>query len=242
MQRQPLIGISGSVNAEESQYFINRDYVRSLAEAGAIPLLLGPDMTDEQARQCAGALDGLLLAGGNDVSPRCFGQEPVQGLGEVNPLRDQNELRLIQLFLKEEKPILGICRGVQMLNVALGGTLIQDLPSQHRREDGQPSMSHRQTAPGRYPSHRVEVAEGSLLEQIVGQRELWVNSFHHQAVGEVAGRANLSAWAADGVVEAIELPDARFVLGVQWHPEIMTRKEDEASRRLFSAFAKAARG
>lgn len=242
MQRQPLIGISGSMNAEESQYFINRDYVRSLTEAGAIPLLLGPDMTDEQACQCAGTLDGLLLAGGNDVSPRCFGQEPVQGLGEVNPLRDQNELRLIELFLKEEKPILGICRGVQMLNVALGGTLIQDLPSQHRREDGQPSMSHRQTAPGMYPSHRVEVAEGSLLEQIVGRRELWVNSFHHQAVGEVAGQANLSAWAADGVVEAIELPDARFVLGVQWHPEIMTRKEDEASRRLFSAFAKAARG
>lgn len=126
-----------------------------------------------------------------------------------------------------------------MLNVALGGTLIQDLPSQHRREEGLPAMSHRQTALGQYPSHRVEVAEGSLLEQIVGQREIWVNSFHHQAVGEVASCANLSAWAADGVVEAIELPDAPFVLGVQWHPEIMTRLEDEASRRLFAAFAKA---
>ncbi|MDD7662085.1 MAG: gamma-glutamyl-gamma-aminobutyrate hydrolase family protein, partial [Eubacteriales bacterium] len=136
----------------------------------------------------------------------------------------------------------GICRGVQMLNVALGGTLIQDLPSQHRREEGLPAMSHRQTALGQYPSHRVEVAEGSLLEQIVGQREIWVNSFHHQAVGEVASCANLSAWAADGVVEAIELPDALFVLGVQWHPEIMTRLEEEASRRLFAAFAEAARG
>ncbi len=120
MHRQPLIGISGSMNTEESQYFINRDYVRSLTEAGAIPLLLAPDMTDEQARQCAEELDGLLLSGGNDVSPRCFGQEPVQGLGEVNPLRDQSELRLVKLFLEKEKPILGICRGVQMLNVALG--------------------------------------------------------------------------------------------------------------------------
>ena len=200
MHRQPLIGISGSMNTEENQYHINRDYVRSLTEAGAIPLLLAPDMTDEQARQCAEELDGLLLSGGNDVSPRGFGQEP------------------------------------------LGGTLIQDLPSQHRREEGLPAMSHRQTALGQYPSHRVEVAEGSLLEQIVGQREIWVNSFHHQAVGEVASCANLSAWAADGVVEAIELPDALFVLGVQWHPEIMTRLEDEASRRLFAAFAKAARG
>lgn len=242
MRRQPLIGISGSMNAEESQYFIKRDYVRSLTEAGAIPLLLAPDMTDEQARQCAGELDGLLLAGGNDVSPRCFGQEPEQGLGEVSPLRDQNELRLIELFLEKGMPILGICRGVQMLNVALGGTLIQDLSSRRRREDSQPAISHRQTAPGQYPSHRVEVAEGSLLEQIVGRRELWVNSFHHQAVGEVAGRANLSAWAADGVAEAIELADAKFVLGIQWHPEKMTCREDEASRRLFAAFAQAACG
>ena len=241
MKRQPLIGISGSVNTEESQYFINRDYMRSLTEAGAVPLLLAPDMTEEQARQCARALDGLLLAGGNDVSPRCFGQEPVLGLGEVNPLRDQNELRLIELFRKENKPIFGICRGVQILNVALGGTLIQDLPSQHRREDGQPSIDHRQTALGAYASHRVVVAEGSLLEQILGQQELWVNSFHHQAVGEVAGQANLSAWAADGVVEAIELPDAPFVLGVQWHPEKMTQAGDEASRQLFAAFAEAAR-
>ena len=203
MKRQPLIGVSGSVNTEESQYFINRDYMRSLTEAGAVPLLLAPDMTEEQARQCARALDGLLLAGGNDVSPRCFGQEPVLGLG---------------------------------------GTLIQDLPSQHRREDGQPSIDHRQTALGAYASHRVVVAEGSLLERILGQQELWVNSFHHQAVGEVAGQANLSAWAADGVVEAIELPDAPFVLGVQWHPEKMTQAGDEASRRLFAAFAEAARG
>ena len=241
MKRQPLIGVSGSVNTEESKYFINRDYMRSLTEAGAVPLLLAPDMTEEQTRQCARALDGLLLAGGNDVSPRCFGQEPVLGLGEVNPLRDQNELRLIELFRKENRPIFGICRGVQILNVALGGTLIQDLPSQHRREDGQPSIDHRQTALGAYASHRVVVAEGSLLEQILGQQELWVNSFHHQAVGEVAGQANLSAWAVDGVVEAIELPDAPFVLGVQWHPEKMTQAGDEASRRLFAAFAEAAR-
>ena len=105
----------------------------------------------------------------------------------------------------------------------------------------QPSIDHRQTALGAYASHRVVVAEGSLLEQILGQQELWVNSFHHQAVGEVAGQANLSAWAADGVVEAIELPDAPFVLGVQWHPEKMMQAGDEASRRLFEAFVEAAR-
>ena len=185
--------------------------------------------------------DGLVLCGGGDLESTLFGQED-RGSNPPDRVRDRAELRLFDAFFRAGKPILGICRGVQMLNVALGGTLIQDLPSQHRREEGLPAMSHRQTALGQYPSHRVEVAEGSLLEQIVGQREIWVNSFHHQAVGEVASCANLSAWAADGVVEAIELPDAPFVLGVQWHPEKMTQAGDEASRRLFAAFAEAARG
>ncbi|MFR5854156.1 MAG: gamma-glutamyl-gamma-aminobutyrate hydrolase family protein [Lachnospiraceae bacterium] len=189
MHRQPLIGISGSMNTEESQYFIKRDYVRSLTEAGAIPLLLAPDMTDEQARQCAEELDGLLLSGGNDVSPRCFGQEPVQGLGEVNPPAGSEWTAAGQAFSGKRKAHSGhLPRRFKMLNVALGGTLIQDLPSQHRREEGLPAMSHRQTALGQYPSHRVEVAEGSLLEQIVGQREIWVSSFHQSGGRRGGGR------------------------------------------------------
>ena len=183
------------------------------------------------------------MTGGNDVDPTRYGEFIQKEVGQLEPERDEQDLAVARYVVENtQKPLLCICRGIQVLNVALGGTLIQDLPSQHRREEGLPAMSHRQTALGQYPSHRVEVAEGSLLEQIVGQREIWVNSFHHQAVGEVASCANLSAWAADGVVEAIELPDALFVLGVQWHPEIMTRLEEEASRRLFAAFAEAARG
>ena len=215
-------------------------YVESLARAGAEVhwvALSDSDAAVTEALTC----DGLLLPGGGDMDPAFYGQERIPACGEPNLLRDAAEPKLLRAFLAADKPVLGICRGIQLANVALGGTLIQDLPSQHRREDGQPSIDHRQTALGAYASHRVVVAEGSLLEQILGQQELWVNSFHHQAVEEVAGQANLSAWAADGVVEAIELPDAPFVLGVQWHPEKMTQAGDEASRRLFAAFAEAAR-
>ena len=184
MHRQPLIGISGSMNTEENQYHINRDYVRSLTEAGAIPLLLAPDMTDEQARQCAEELDGLLLSGGNDVSPRCFGQEPVQGLGEVNPLRDQSELRLVKLFLEKEKPILGICRGMQALNVFFGGTLHARIPG-HQQVQG--DLIHPTRARG-------------LLSQLLGPAPL-VNSNHHQAVRVLGEELCLLQQAADGTIE-----------------------------------------
>ena len=201
MHRQPLIGISGSMNTEESQYFIKRDYVRSLTEAGAIPLLLAPDMTDEQARQCAEELDGLLLSGGNDVSPRCFGQEPVQGLGEVNPLRDQSELRLVKLFLEKEKPILGICRGMQALNVFFGGTLHARIPG-HQQVQG--DLIHPTRARG-------------LLSQLLGPAPL-VNSNHHQAVRVLGEELCLLQQAADGTIEGF-CHETLPILGVQWHPE-----------------------
>ena len=243
MAAYPLIGVSGSIDAEETRHFILRDYLTAVIAAGGVPVLLSPDMEGDMLEDCLARLDGLLMAGGNDVSPALFGEPPVEALGEVNPLRDGFEMRLVRLAAARHMPVLGICRGVQAMAAALGGSLWQDLPSQYRTADGNPPIAHRQTSPGRYASHTVSVLPGTLLARLTdGVETLRVNSFHHQAVGEVASCANLSAWAADGVVEAIELPDALFVLGVQWHPEIMTRLEDEASRRLFAAFAKAARG
>lgn len=238
MKRRPMIGVSGSMSKEEDRYFILRDYQRSLAEAGAIPLLLAPDMDREEAEECARRLDGLLLAGGNDVSPRCYGAAPEPGLGEVNPLRDACELEWIELFRREGKPIFAICRGIQILNAALGGDLIQDLSTYFK---GKETLCHRQTSPAQYPSHRVFVKRDSLLFRLTGQETLWVNSFHHQAVGKLAPGATRSAWAEDGVTEAIELSEEAFVLGVQWHPE-RTTQNDEASRRLFEGFVKKCAG
>ena len=235
----PLIGISGSIDSEEKKHFLLRDYMRSVADAGGVPLLLSLDMTAAELLACVDGLDGLMLAGGNDVSPERFGQEPDPALGEVSPLRDALEMRAIRAFLQAEKPIFGICRGIQSLNVALGGDLWQDVPTGYRREDGGLPVPHQQTAPGSVPCHDVAITEGSLLRRVVGADRLAVNSFHHQAVRRVAPGCRICAIGEDGVIEGIELPGPGFVLAVQWHPERMT-PADPAARKLFEAFVEAA--
>lgn len=238
LMKQPLIGISGSITKDEKQHFLLRCYMQRLTENAAIPLLLSPDMDDGQIDACAWQLDGLMLAGGNDIDPALYGHAAVAELGEVNPLRDRLEMRLIPAFLRENKPIFGICRGIQALNVALGGTLYQDLPSQYA--DTPATMErivHSQPEPYESPAHTAHILPGSLLGRITGAEQLAVNSMHHQAVWLPAPGLTVCARAGDGVIEGVEIPDKPFVLAVQWHPE---RLADEASRRLFAAFARAA--
>ena len=183
MAAYPLIGVSGSIDAEETRHFILRDYLTAVIAAGGAPVLLSPDMKGDMLEDCLAHLDGLLMAGGNDVSPALFGEPPVEALGEVNPLRDGFEMRLVRLAAARRMPVLGICRGVQAMAAALGGSLWQDLPSQYRTADGNPPIAHRQTSPGRYASHTVSVLPGTLLARLTdGAETLRVNSFHHQAV------------------------------------------------------------
>lgn len=231
----PLIGISGSVDKEETQSFIMRSYFKRLTDSGAIPLLLSPDMTPEQVDQCAQQLDGLLLAGGNDVDPALFHEEPIPQLGEVNPIRDRIELLLVPAFLRAEKPILCICRGIQTLNVALGGTLYQDLPSQYTAGALE---NHSQEPPYSTPTHSVKVAPGTAFALIAQADMLQVNSMHHQAVKDVGPGLTVCARSESGVIEAVEMPGKPFVIGVQWHPERLT---DPASLRLFDRFVSVAR-
>jgi putative glutamine amidotransferase len=232
-----LVGVSGSIDQNDTRHFLMRDYFLALLRAGATPVMLSPDIERSQAAQCARRLDGLLLAGGGDVEPALFGQQPIEQLGEVTPLRDRAELILIEEFLRLKKPILGICRGVQVMNVALGGSLYQDLPAQWKAEKGKESLlQHRQGEPYNTPCHSVRIEPGSLLWRITGQEELQVNSMHHQAVREMADGFSPCAFAPDGVAEAAEMKGTPFVLGVQWHPERLT---DDASRKIFSAFAAA---
>lgn len=241
MAAYPLIGISGSIDAEETRHFILRDYFTAVIAAGGAPVLLSPDMEGGMLEDCLARLDGLLLAGGNDVSPALFGQQPIEALGEVNPLRDAFEMRLVCLAAQRGLPTLGICRGVQAMAAALGGSLWQDLPSQYRTADGMPPAAHRQTAPGHYASHAVDVLPGTLLERLLGGAEtLAVNSFHHQAVKE-AGSLRVCALAPDGVIEAVEHESLPFFLGVQWHPERMYRR-DRSAAALFEGLTRAARG
>lgn len=239
MNSYPLIGVSGSIDAKETEHFLLRNYFTVLISAGAIPVMLSPDMDEDQMDHCLSRLDGLFLAGGNDLAPELFGAQPVEALGEVNPLRDRLEMQLIPKAFSIGMPVVGVCRGMQSMNVAMGGTLWQDLPSQYRTPQGQPPIAHRQTRPGQYSSHSINIRKDSMLFSLLASEEIQVNSFHHQAVRDLAPALLASAFSPDGVIEAIEHADHPFFLGVQWHPERYDSRAPHAAS-LFRGFVSAA--
>lgn len=202
-------------------------YIESLARAGA--RMRWVELNDpEQAVQDALTCDGLLLPGGGDMDPKFYGQARIPACGEPNLLRDAAEPLLLRAFLAADKPVLGICRGIQVMNAVLGGDLYQDIkPFEHL-----PHNDHWAKV------HTVTVRRGTLLSRILGQDTVLVNSQHHQAVDRVAPGFTLAALSEDGIVEAIEKPDARFCLGVQWHPEWLS-DADPAMQGLFDAFVNA---
>ena len=228
---KPIIGISPSIDGEKM--FLQRDYVDAIYRAGGIPFVLPLTTKTEEILSLVNHLDGLLLSGGEDVDPIYFNEEPLPGLGEVSPERDHFEITLSQAFLKANKPILAICRGCQVLNIAVGGDIYQDLPSQRKE-----LIQHMQRAPKSFPTHQIQVVEGSLLHKIVGSKTYRVNSFHHQAVRRVVSPFFVTATAKDGVIEAFESKEHTFVLGVQWHPEGMARREAIA-QHFFNSFVSA---
>jgi putative glutamine amidotransferase len=215
-------------------YGNNRAYVHAVEEAGGVPVLI-PQMHDLSALEALlSHLDGLLLPGGQDLQPQRYGEEPHPRLGDTDPALDEFELTLAHWALQEDKPILGICRGLQLLNVALGGTLYQDLETQFPH-----SMRHLYLdLPRTQVTHRVLVEPDSLLEKLCGEREFWANSIHHQAVKEPGKGVCIAARAEDGVVEAIEVPTQRFAVALQCHPEEIYQQVP-ACARLFAAFVKA---
>jgi len=187
---------------------------------------------EQDVEQLIEMFDGLLLSGGNDINPMLFNEEPHEYLGVVSPSRDSSELELARRMLKTGKPILGICRGIQVLNVAVGGTLYQDL----YKQNDSPILQHIQKAPNTHCSHYVQLDKGSLLESIAGSERIQVNSYHHQSLKEVPSVFKVTAVASDGIVEAIESTDEQFVLGVQWHPEALSVAGDAVSLRIFERF------
>jgi len=212
------------------------DYVASVDRAGGIVRILNPE-TDPPETAVA-ACDGLLLTGGADVDPREYGDDERHPTVEIDPRRDKYELALARAALARDLPVFAICRGVQVLNVAAGGTLIQDLPAQHPSA----TLAHDVVKPANALAHPIQVAPGTCLSLLLRspERPMQVNSRHHQSVKEPAPGFVVSAVAPDGVIEAIEKPDARFCLGVQWHPEnfVVTGEFQE----LFLGLIAAARG
>lgn len=237
---RPVIGITTNVLNEETSFQINRTFSDALIAAGALPILL-PATTDPRLiAQYARQIDGLLLSGGEDVAPENFGETQSWHSGSVCPFRDTFEMLMCREVLKSfTKPIFGVCRGLQVLNVALGGSLYQDLQTAFPG----PTLAHRQKQLSRYCSHDAAVVKASLLSHIAGGADvIRVNSLHHQAVNKPGMGMLVSATAPDGVIEAAELPGHPFCLGVQWHPErLWDQPGCEVHRKLFDTFVQACR-
>ena len=231
----PLIGITTSelrdprehVNRPESEppmreLALGLTYPNAVARAGGVPVVIPPFGSDQSIRALLDRVDGVVLAGGPDLHPSLYGQEPGPDLGPTEPALDGSEVALVRLALDRRLPMLCICRGMQALNVARGGSLVQHLPG------------HRQDVPGREPTHGVRLEPDSLLAQALGLDEVQVNSFHHQAVDELGRNLRAVGWSDDGLVEGIEATDRDFAVGVQWHAEgLIGAAEQEA---LFDAF------
>ncbi len=237
MPNMPLIGISGSMETKKNKVFLLQAYFDAISGAGGIPVLLNPQMSQSAVSECMEALDGLMLAGGGDVGPWHFGQDPVAEIGEITPIRDVFEFELLkQADRLSTMPVLGICRGMQVMNVAAGGTLYQDLPTQYPSREAA-LLCHQQEQPYEVPTHAVHIKKDSLLYRQIAQETCMVNSMHHQAVDALGSGYRLVAASDDGVAEAMEMPGHPFRLAVQWHPE---RIQDMLSHNLFATFIRSA--
>jgi putative glutamine amidotransferase len=231
---KPLIGIGSDVaqkKGERDRAFAYTTYVDSLRRAGAVPVVIPPQ--PENAAELVEDLDGLLLAGGDDCDPAVYGEERHPSTEPMDPRRQSNDLSLARAARERGIPTLGICLGVQVMNVAAGGTLIQDIATAMETDidhASEPADRHR---------HEVFIESNTQLAGILGARELNVNSSHHQAIGSVADGLRVTAHAPDGVIEGLEDPSHPFYVGVQWHPEDMPREESASA--LFGAFVEAAR-
>ena len=228
MRTAPAVAVTAPRRLVEGRerVTLNTTYVRALESAGLVPLAVPTMLAAERAGAALAAVRGLVLTGGEDVGPDRYGAKPHPRLGEVDPVRDAAELELIAAAQARGLPILAICRGIQILNVALGGTLYQDLDSER------PGLVPHSDESSR---HAVRVEPGSLLARTLGTPSARVNSRHHQAIRELAPGLKAVAWAEDGVIEGAEPADAStpWMLAVQWHPEDMTE------RALFDGFARA---
>ena len=238
MSKKPLIGVVPLVDYGRESLWMLPGYFDAVIEAGGVPVML--PLTDDRdaLARTLDAVDGLIVTGGQDVDPARYGEkdpELAALCGELCPERDAMEALLVTDALERDLPLLGICRGLQALNVIFGGTLWQDLPKQRPSE-----VEHHGKAPYENPVHTVSVLPGTPLAECVGAGELPVNSFHHQALRDVAPGLEVMATAPDGVVEAVWRPASRFCWAVQWHPEF-SHAVDEPSRKIFSAFVGACR-
>lgn len=236
MSRKPLIGLFPSYDEKELRQTVLMRYVRAVQNAGGAPFVI--PMTDdvEVMKRIAEACDGALFTGGDDIHPRYYGCCLHEHCGELAPVRDSAEFAFATEFLNTDKPFLGICRGIQFVNVFYGGTLYQDIPAEYKG-----GCIHRQQRPYNKPFHSVELVKGGKLAAISGAYTIQVNSMHHQSVKKLGMGLVAEGYAPDGVLEALSSTDRAFGIAVQWHPEHLVETGNTAALNLFESFIEAAK-
>lgn len=230
MGEKPVIGVVPLVDEEKESLWMVPGYMDGISQAGGLPLMLPLTDCRKDIEQLTRMCSGFLFTGGHDVSPELYHEEKSPFCGACCRERDAMELLLLQEALQKDQAVLGICRGIQFLNAALGGTLYQDLPTEHPSK-----LEHHQKPPYDRPSHSVRVVGDSPLYRLLGKASLEVNSYHHQAVRELSEKLSAMAYSPDNLVEAVYMPDKTFVWAVQWHPEFSFRVNED-SRKIFGEF------
>ena len=227
---RPIIGLIPLVDEERESYWMLPGYMQGIIDAGGTPVML--PLTDNEyiIRQLANKCSGFLLTGGHDISPLLYGEKPLPECGACSDERDRMEILLLKRIIELDKPVLGICRGIQLINAVLGGTLYQDLPTQFNS-----TLEHHQKPPYDKPVHDISIYRDTPLYELLNTEKISVNSYHHQAVNELSDKLLPMAKAEDGLTEAVYMPQKRFVWGIQWHPEFSYRS-DENSRLIFERF------
>ena len=223
---RPIIGITCAEDEANNRAYLARPYYNAVVKAGGLPVLL-PSVPEIE--ELLGIIDGLIFSGGGDVDPHYFGEETLPGTGEISPIRDAVELKLAKLSLSRKLPSLGICRGAQVLNIAAGGNIYQDISMGYEQY-----LKHVQQAPRWYATHGIDLWGESKFFRIMGEKTLRVNSFHHQVIASLGDGLLSCAWSPDGVIEVFESSGDNFVLGVQFHPETMWHR-DRRFLKIFEA-------
>lgn len=231
---KPMIGVMPLVDTEKESYWMLPGYMGGIIDAGGIPVMLPLTSDEEMLTRLVSEFDGFLFTGGQDVSPELYGERRSSACGEVCDKRDEMEKIVFRKAYEQDKPVLGICRGIQFINVAMGGTLYQDLPTEHPSD-----TEHHQNPPYEKPVHSVKLFADSPLHELLGVENMHVNSYHHQAVKELGDNLNVMAVSEDGLVEAICVPNRKYIWALQWHPEFSFHC-DEHSRKIFKSFVNAA--
>ena len=232
-KKKPIIGVQALLDVERESLWMLPDYFDGIMEAGGIPVMMPLIKSEDEIAQLVDTFDGFIFSGGPDILPEYYGMKDETGTLVTCPPRDEMDMILLKHIIEKDKPVLGICRGLQFINIFLGGTLYQDIPTQFKTD-----LIHRQKLKKDETIHSVRISGDSWLSGICDTDELRVNSFHHQGIKDLGEGLRAAAKSDDGLVEAIEMPDKKYVKAVQWHPELL-HKVDEVSKKIFSDFVNA---